>query len=153
MATPGGLKTVAQDILCRKLAKGLPLKEIYGGRGLTKVETVYQWMQESPEFRRMYAVAVMFRAEHMAEQCVEIAGALGPEATDQAIRAARLKIETRKWLVGRLDEQSRGAAGPDDMDEPGGGQGPRTVEVRWVESVAPQLLQTPESQPDGRQDG
>lgn len=147
MTTPGGLKLVRQDILCTRLAKGVPLKEIYGARGLVKVETVYRWMQESAEFRRMYAVATLFRAERLAEQCVETACALGPDATDEHIRAARLKIETQKWLVARLDDQSRGFSGPDDLDEPA------VVEVRWVDSVAPQLGQQSRPEVDGAAPG
>lgn len=82
----GNTKTIRQDIFCRKLAQGVPLKEIFGSRATPKVITVYEWMQESAEFRTMYAVAAGLRAERLAEECLEIAGALDAESTDAARR-------------------------------------------------------------------
>ena len=64
--------------------------------GLPSSSTLGQWLNQNPTFAAEYARARERRAEHFADEMVEIADT----ADDPA--KARLQVETRKWVASKL---------------------------------------------------
>jgi hypothetical protein len=55
-----------------------------------------RWLREKPVFRAQYARAREMQRDHLLDEMIHIAD------TDPDARRARVRIEARKWLVGRL---------------------------------------------------
>lgn len=67
--------------------------------------TVFRWLAEDPVFARRYALARQAQADALFEEILEIA-----DSDDGDVPRARLKIDTRKWLVARLAPRRYGDA-------------------------------------------
>jgi hypothetical protein len=65
-------------------------------------------MRTQPDFARRYAQAHEDRTDTMADDLLEIADQT--EGTDSiaAVQAAKLRIETRKWIASKLKPQKYG---------------------------------------------
>ena len=109
------LVEVADDI-CSLLASGESLNSICKKTGFPNRSTVYRWLREHDEFRNNYARATEDRADSIFEEMLDIAD--GAEEETASIAKARLKIDTRKWILGKMnpkkfsDKQSIEHTGP-----------------------------------------
>ena len=77
--------------------------------GMPARTTVYTWLEEIPEFRRLYTIAREEQMEQLTEEIVEIAddsendwiknekGKMIPNR--QAIARSKLQIAVRQWLI------------------------------------------------------
>ncbi len=97
------------------------LEEICEGDGFPNPSTVYRWIASNEEFCKKYARAKELQTEVMEAEMLEIADdgrndwmtrKLGDEVTEvqnhEAINRSRLRIETRKWLMGKLKPKKYG---------------------------------------------
>lgn len=113
------LVEVADDI-CSLLASGESLNSICKKTGFPNRSTVYRWLREHDEFRNNYARATEDRADSIFEEMLDIAD--GAEEETASIAKARLKIDTRKWILGKMnpkkfsDKQSIEHTGPNGGD-------------------------------------
>ena len=109
------LVEVADDI-CSLLASGESLNSICKKTGFPNRSTVYRWLREHDEFRNNYARASDDRADGIFEEMIEIADTVDEDAA--AIAKARLQIDVRKWILGKMnpkkysDKQSIEHTGP-----------------------------------------
>ena len=94
------LVEVADDI-CSLLASGESLNSICKRKGFPSRNTVYRWLREYKDFRDNYARATDDRAESIFEEMLEIAD--GAEAETASIAKARLQIDARKWILGKMN--------------------------------------------------
>lgn len=65
-------KDMAEQI-CDMLAKRITLDEIGRMPGFPGRSTIYRWINENPEFKTDYAIALQWRSESYVDQMVEIA--------------------------------------------------------------------------------
>ena len=113
------LVEVADDI-CSLLASGESLNSICKRKGFPSRNTVYRWLREYKDFRDNYARATDDRAESIFEEMLEIAD--GAEAETASIAKARLRIDARKWILGKMnpkkysDKQQVEHTGPNGGD-------------------------------------
>ena len=113
------LVEVADDI-CSLLASGESLNSICKRKGFPSRNTVYRWLREYKDFRDNYARATDDRAESIFEEMLEIAD--GAEAETASIAKARLQIDARKWILGKMnpkkysDKQQVEHTGPNGGD-------------------------------------
>lgn len=113
------LVEVADDI-CSLLAKGESLNSICKKEGFPSRNTVYRWLRENTEFRDNYARATDDRADSIFEEMLDISDNVIPDNAE--IAKARLKIDTRKWVLSRMnpkkfsDKQSVEHTGRDGSD-------------------------------------
>lgn len=88
------------DAICAWIAEGKSLRSYTRatGRDLT---TIYRWLRERGDFHKRYARAHDDRADTLADELIDIAdeAALG---TLEEIQAAKLRIDTRKWISAKL---------------------------------------------------
>lgn len=113
------LVEVADDI-CSLLASGESLNSICKRKGFPSRNTVYRWLREYKDFRDNYARATDDRAESIFEEMLEIAD--GAEAETASIAKAKLQIDARKWILGKMnpkkysDKQQVEHSGPNGGD-------------------------------------
>lgn len=103
--------TVAAEI-CKRLASGKTLRAICRDDDMPAHSTVLDWVRENQEFSDQYTRARETGYAVMADQLLEIAddssgdvveGGDGepPVVNHEAIARARLRVDTRKWLLSK----------------------------------------------------
>ena len=116
-------KKIADDI-CGHIVKGLSTREIERIDGMPCMKTIFNWLNDKDKeyFLQQYTRAKEVQTEHLAEEMLEIADDAqndwmkrqGKEDEDywvangEHIQRSRLRIETRKWLMGKLKPKKYG---------------------------------------------
>jgi hypothetical protein len=97
--------------------------------------TVFRWLAQHEEFRRMYAAAREAQADYLAEELLEIAddarndwverrredGTIVTVLNGEHIQRSRVRIDTRKWLLAKLQPKRYGDVQQTQLSGPGGG--------------------------------
>jgi hypothetical protein len=117
--------------LCRRMGDdGQSIRQICRAPDMPSMGAVYRWLTENPEFEDIYTKARQKLYEHWAEDIHEIADTpvegtkivVSPDGTTttymDAIEHRKLRIEARKWLLGKLVPKKYG----DKLDLNLGGQ-------------------------------
>ena len=85
--------------ICERIMDGETLGAICDDEEMPGRGQVLRWLAGDPDFRLQYRQAVVLRAELMAEDLLRIAD--GADATKDGVMHARLRIDTRKYLLAR----------------------------------------------------
>src|SRR5262245_2322493 len=103
---------------CLEIASGVSLKKICRRPDQPHHSTVFEWLHTKPEFRDKYAIAKSAAMDAMAEEILEIADESQDDwKTDErgreipnkeVVLRSRLRIETRKWLMCKLNPKKFG---------------------------------------------
>ncbi len=75
-------------------------------------ETVLRWVLRNAAFRHQYEDALRLRAEGYGEEIVELADEAGSQADTVGVQAARLRVDTRKWVARPASCRRSTATGP-----------------------------------------
>lgn len=110
-----------QDIaneICDLLISGQSLRAICKSEAMPSQGRVYQWLAQNEEFQKQYAHARELQADAIFDECMDIADEAnndfrvndeGAVTIDHdAINRARLRIDTRKWMAGKLRPKKYG---------------------------------------------
>jgi len=85
--------------ICGRLASGESLRHICQDDHLPETATIYRWVIEDREgFSDQYAKARRSQALHWAEEILTI----GDEENKEDTQRARLRVDTRKWLLSKV---------------------------------------------------
>ena len=93
--------------LCQWISNGQSLQSWCRQAG-RDAYTIYGWMRERADFSRAYAQAHEDRTDTMADHMLEIADDVEGSDSVAAVSAAKLRIETRKWIASKLKPQKYG---------------------------------------------
>lgn len=96
---------VADDI-CALLASGESLVKVCKRPGMPDKSTVFRWIAEQEGFRDKYAKATEARADAIFEEMFDIADDVIPDSAEVA--KARLRVDTRKWALARMNPRKYG---------------------------------------------
>lgn len=96
---------LAADI-CGKMTAGESLRSICSSDSMPCLSSVYLWLGKYPTFSENYANAQRERATAMFEEIFEIGDDVDPDPA--AIAKARLRVDTRKWALARMDSKRYG---------------------------------------------
>lgn len=107
------LPEVAADI-CSMLANGESLRKVCERPGMPAKATVFRWLAQHEEFRDQYAKATDTRADAIFEEMLDIADSVAEEAA--AVGKARLRIDTRKWALARMNPKKYGDKVSQEID-------------------------------------
>lgn len=101
--------------LCSRIVQGESLRTICKDEGMPSVATVFVWLGKHQEFVEQYAIARQQQMESFAEEIIDIADNgsndwmsvndpdnPGFRVNGEAIQRARLRVDTRKWLMSKL---------------------------------------------------
>ncbi len=91
------------DNICARIASGQRIRTVCKDLKIGS-DTIYAWISERDEFAKQYARAKEHQAEVFANEIMEIADDVdfASESGNAAVQAARLRVDTRKWLLSKL---------------------------------------------------
>jgi len=115
MARPSDFTQDIADPICERLSEGESLRWICREADVPNKATVFRWLANNKEFRDQYARAREVQADVLADEILDIAD----DSPDPA--KARVQIDARKWLAGKLRPKVYGdklAVGGDPDGEP-----------------------------------
>ncbi len=113
------------ELICIAVVEGKSLRTIANEDDMPATSTILRWLNKHKEFQIQYARAKEDQATSMAEDILEIAEQYSPESdivTPDLVQRARLRIDTRKWLMSKMAPKKYGEKvvnqhqGPDDDD-------------------------------------
>jgi hypothetical protein len=124
---PGGRPSTftqpVADAICARIAIGEPVRHICLTEGMPEERTFYRWLLKSEEFRQQYAHAKEAQAERFAEELIEIADdatndwmerldkdarPVGWMLNADHVQRSRLRVDARKWLMGKMKPKKYG---------------------------------------------
>lgn len=95
------------EALCHWIAEGKSLRSWCRETG-RQAFTVYSWMRQRPDFAQRYARAHEDRSDSLADEIIEIADDVAGTDSIAAVQAAKLRVDTRKWVAAKLRPQKWG---------------------------------------------
>jgi hypothetical protein len=110
------------DEICLLIGQGRSLVEICRAEGMPEISTVFGWLGKKPDFEAQYRRAREAQADLMAEEIllisdeaqndyVERLGRNGGTFTaldTEAVLRSKLRVDTRKWLMAKLQPKKYG---------------------------------------------
>lgn len=136
---------IAEEI-CERIMLGQSVREIGRADDMPDASTIFVWLNKHDVFQEQYTRAKEVQAEQMAEEMIEIAddgtndyverkrqdGSSYLEVDHEHIQRSKLRIETRKWTMGKLKPKKYG----DKTQITGAdGRGPVQVESKQNENA------------------
>jgi hypothetical protein len=82
------------------MANGQTLREVCRDKRMPAESTVRGWALDREDFAAQYARARELLCAHWADEIIEIADAAAP--ISDSVNQARLRVETRKWILSKL---------------------------------------------------
>ena len=124
MAKTKFTKPLAEEIL-ERIADGQSVREITRDESMPAMSTIFRWLadEDKTEFREHYARACEARTEYIADEILDIADngdndwmerlgragqSLGWQTNGEALGRSSIRIEARKWLLGKLKPKKYG---------------------------------------------
>lgn len=114
---PIGFSDELAIAICERLACGESLRKICLSDDMPAQSTVYKWLldPERADFVEQYARARELQADTLFDECQDIAddGSNDYMGDDEkyngdAVQRSRLRIDTRKWMAGKLRPKKYG---------------------------------------------
>jgi hypothetical protein len=132
---PSSYSDVLAEAICAEIANGKCLREICRGDGMPGMTSIFRWLAQHEEFRAMYAAAREAQADYLAEELLEIAddatndwmqrrredGTIATVLNGEHVQRSRLRIDTRKFLLAKLQPKRYGAHVTTALTGPDGG--------------------------------
>jgi hypothetical protein len=105
--------------ICDMIADGYTLRQIQKTEGMPTKTQILRWALDTrkPEFCDLYAKAMQVRLDRMAQEIVDICDDCTNDwmeregktlVNNEAVNRARLRVDTRKWLLSKLAPQKYG---------------------------------------------
>lgn len=118
MARPSSFTQAKADLICERLATGESLRSICSSDDMPSQTSVFRWLRDNESFREQYARAREDQAETIFDEMLDIAddssldripGKEGGSIVDlDHIQRSRLRIDARKWVLGKLAPKKYG---------------------------------------------
>ena len=107
------------DKICQMIAQGQSVRSICAKKDIISMQTFFRWLRENDKFREQYARACEERSYMHAEDIIEIADNAtndymeklegdGYIFNSENVQRSRLRIDTRKWLMSKLNPKVYG---------------------------------------------
>ena len=118
MAYTDKQKKTIVDRICSEIAeKGRALRNIIKDKGMPDITTFYDWIDNDEEKSKQYARATKDRADKIFEDILIIADDQegdviqtdeGEVTNHNVIQRARLRVDSRKWMLGKMNPKKYG---------------------------------------------
>jgi hypothetical protein len=111
---PSNYSEAVVATICDRLATGESLRSVCRDETMPGRQAVVAWLSRDPSFFERYSRARLAGLDEIADQLIEIADAADGGDEGSAARAsaqvqhAKLRIDTRKWLLSKLAPQRYG---------------------------------------------
>jgi hypothetical protein len=110
MGRPINYKPEIFDKICARVSEGESLNKICKSNGFPTKTTFYKWLREHKTLNDQYARAKEDRADTYSDELIDIADELAGRGllSSEKIQAARVRIDTRKWIASKLHPRNYG---------------------------------------------
>lgn len=147
------------DEICERIAVGESVRQICLLDHMPDDATFYRWLLKYDELRDKYARAKEAQADRFNEELIEIAddsrndwierennrtGQIYIALNEEALGRAKLRVETRKWLMGKHKPKKYGDKIQTELSGPDGGPVQHTVQTD--RDMIAQFLTQPQEQ-------
>ena len=105
--------------ICSRIACGESLRKICQEDQMPSASSVFLWLTKHPSFSENYAKAQQERSEAMYEEMLDIGDDVMPDPAEVA--KARLRVDTRKWALARMNPKKYGDKLETTLQGPNGG--------------------------------
>ena len=120
--------------ICAEIACGKSVREVCRMPDMPSMDTVFAWLAKHEDFRAAYSAARGAQADYLAEEMLEIAddarndwmtrqtenGRTITVVNGEHIQRSRVRIDTRKWLLAKLQPKKYGDLVQAQVSGPGG---------------------------------
>ena len=106
------------NTICKEMAKGRSLRSVLRDEGMPHHTTFFSWIDDNKERLAQYARAREDRADSIFEDMFDIADSQqkdvitledGKEVVNHdVIQRARLRVDTRKWILSKMQPKKYG---------------------------------------------
>jgi hypothetical protein len=106
------------DKFCALVAGGKSVSSICKQPDMPSKQTIFTWLRVHPDFLKAYQIATEERAEGYADEIIDIAddsvndfvsdGEGGTRVDLEHIARARLRVDSRKWICGKMKPKKYG---------------------------------------------
>lgn len=106
------------DEICEGITLGNSIRTVCKPEHMPAISTFYKWIRTNEQFAKQYARATEERTEAMAEDLLDIADNGANDYMDtedgktqyngDAIQRAKLRVDTRKWLMAKMKPKKYG---------------------------------------------
>lgn len=111
MARPTLYSSDLADAICERVADGESLRSICKGDDMPARSSIFKWLSEHKAFSDQYARAKEEQADTLFDDILSIADQYD-NASDKLdvehIQRAKLRIDARKWMAGKLRPKKYG---------------------------------------------
>ena len=134
------------DKIWEEMAKGRSLKSICKDEGMPTERTVMRRIASDDTIRQQYVCAQEQRADHIFEEILEIADYSAKDVNivdgmelvnHEAIQRDRLRVDARKWVLGKMSPKKYGDKTAVDVTS-GGDKIDNTLIVKHVDMSKPE---------------
>lgn len=92
--------------ICLRISNGRSVKSICTDKDMPSKTSIYKWLNEHSVFTDMYREAISQRADYHFDEMLDIADDVIAESAEVA--KAKLQIDTRKWILSRMNPRKYG---------------------------------------------
>ena len=108
---PSDFTSELADLICERIADGESLRKICNDDDMPNKATVFRWLALHKDFSDQYAKARESQADTLFDEVLAIADQYDSAAdtvNPDHINRARLRIDARKWMAGKLRPKKYG---------------------------------------------
>lgn len=98
--------------ICERIANGRSLRSVCLDKDMPAISTVMDWLNNNDDFSEQYRRACEDRETTHFEEMLTIADEVLPETAEVA--RAKLRIDTRKWVLARMNPKKYSDKQQDD---------------------------------------
>jgi len=117
MGRPSDFSQEIADTVCLRLADGQTLREICRDEAMPARSTIHLWLLQHEAFSDQYARARDIQVDGWADEIMEISDdgsndwqerEHGPSLNGEHVQRSKLRVDTRKWLMGKAAPKKYG---------------------------------------------
>ena len=98
---PPGVTDQQIEELLQRITDGDSLASIVEGDEWPSYRTIFRRLEDDEKFRQRYDRARAVQAERWADELVVLPDSLPENATAEQVAVAKLRVDTRKWIIGK----------------------------------------------------
>jgi hypothetical protein len=123
MGRPSSFTQETADAICQRIADGESLRSVCSDEGMPHKSVVMRWLGDNPAFQDQYARAREAQADAIFDEILDIVddgrndwmerqgddgGDAGWRVNGEHIQRAKLRVDARKWMAGKLQPKKYG---------------------------------------------
>lgn len=106
MGRPTDYSPELRDEICKRISSGNSVHRVSRQDDMPDRSTIYRWLREKPDFKDQYERALKEREDYHFDEMLDIADLV--EEDNIKIQKAKLMIDTRKWVLSRMNPKKYG---------------------------------------------